>query len=249
MQVQLARGLGITESPEEIFWRVYRQASIGARRKLPVTSVEVHWRNYANSISVVRVRESVLHVGLTFVLRRAPVEVLEALANLLVSKLLRRRPLEEPRTVYRGWLHAAETRKQLDEARRQKGRKMICPPPGEHFDLREVFDAVNRRYFDGAIERPRLGWSRTASRTHLGHWDPALNTIVLSRFLDTGKIGRLVVEYVMYHEILHMVHPEERDGGRRKIHTRAFKSAEMKFEGLKEARGMLKSLCTSGLSF
>ena len=137
----------------------------------------------------------------------------------------------------------------MDEARRLKGRKLISGPLGEHYDLAEIFDAVNRHYFKGAIERPQLGWSRRASRTHLGHWDPAHRTIVLSRFLDQGNVPRVAVEYVMYHEILHIVHPEERDGMRRRIHTAAFRSAEKNFEDLKEARALLKKLCASSLSF
>lgn len=249
MQVQLALPLGLTETPQEIFWRVYCEIRVKSRRTLAVSEAVVTWRAYTNSIGIVRVRNGRLEVSLSEALREAPPEVVEALAEILVAKLFGRKAPAEFQTRYRSWLHHGETRQQLDAVRRERGRKRVANEGGRHYDLDEIFEKVNRKYFEGRLAKPVLAWSVKASRTHLGHWDPVHTTIVLSRALDSLCVPALAVEYVMYHEMLHTLHPVEHDGARRRVHTRSFKAAEKKFEGLKEVRDFLRRFSAHGLSF
>jgi hypothetical protein len=89
--------------------------------------------------------------------------------------------------------------------------------------------------------RPQLGWSRGRSRHLLGHFDPAHNAIIISRILDQAALP-LALEYVMFHEMLHLQHPVDHAGMRRRVHTREFRAAEKKFPRLKEAKELLKRL-------
>ena len=57
-----------------------------------------------------------------------------------------------------------------------------------------------------------------------------------------AEVPKLAVEYVMYHEMLHLRHPVEHQGTRRCVHTAAFKAEEKKFPLLKEAKKLLKTL-------
>lgn len=250
--MQLAFDLegGFRETPEEVFWRVYRQMRVKSRRAgLEVSTVRVQWRAYANAISTIRVKNGEMHVGFSEVLRDAPAEVVEALAEILLAKLFRRKPAAEYHARYRAWLHDERTRKHLEEMRRANGRKEAEQSVGSHYDLAELFEAMNREYFGGKLERVGLAWSRRASRSHLGHWDPAHRTIVLSRWLDRAEVPRVAVEYVMFHEMLHVVHPAEYDGGVRRVHHRRFKADEKRFAGLKEARAILKRMGSGGSGF
>jgi predicted metal-dependent hydrolase len=87
---------------------------------------------------------------------------------------------------------------------------------------------------------PHLGWSLKPSRTTLGHYDPSHHVIVLSCLLDSADAPRLVVEFVMFHEMLHLRHPTEHRGPRRCVHTPDFKAAERTFAGYREARSELR---------
>ena len=80
------------------------------------------------------------------------------------------------------------------------------------------------------------------SRTLLGHYDPSHNAIVLSRILDTEAATPLAVEYVMFHEMLHLRHPVEHAGSHRRIHTADFRAAEKQYPDLKLAKEHLKKL-------
>ncbi len=55
-------------------------------------------------------------------------------------------------------------------------------------------------------------------------------------------VPELALQYVMFHEMLHLRHPVEHNGARRRVHTREFRAAEKKFARLKEAKEMLKKL-------
>jgi hypothetical protein len=77
----------------------------------------------------------------------------------------------------------------------------------------------------------------------LGHYDPSHNAIILSRLLDGAAVLRLAVEYVLFHEMLHLRFPVDHRGARRCVHTPEFKQAEKEFPQLAEAKELLKSLC------
>jgi hypothetical protein len=202
----------------------------------------VEFKQYANANAQIRIESGVLRVRIADSLEKAPDDVQESLARILLSKLFRKPVPREASDRYRRYLNRRDIRSTLDRVRRERGRKQVEPPKGRFFDLEELFDQLNFRYFFGLMARPTLGWSPRASRTLLGHYDPSHNTIVISRILDRPGTPPLTVEYVLFHEMLHVRYPAEHHGARRCVHTQAFKDAERCFERLKEAKALLRKL-------
>jgi hypothetical protein len=134
-------------------------------------------------------------------------------------------------------------RPRIDAVRRERGSVRLLPSQGQQHNLREIFDALNRRFFRGRLKPQRLGWTLQRSRTLLGHYDSAHATISISRWLDSPRVPRAVVEYVVFHEALHMRYPVERNGSRRVVHSRAFREAEKKFPKYEQIRRRLKQMC------
>jgi hypothetical protein len=221
-----------------IFARVFK--AMRPRTALP--EIDLEFRTYANANAQVKLANGRLDVRLADTLAAAPEAVIEALAEILLSKLFRRPVPPASNDRYRRYMNRRDVRRNLDLVRQLRGRKRIHPPQGECYHLDEIFEELNFRYFHGLMARPLLGWSPTASRTLLGHYDPPHNTIVLSRILDRPEVPRLAVEYVLYHEMLHLKHPAEHDGARRCVHTRSFKAAEQHFEQLREAKAILRKV-------
>jgi predicted metal-dependent hydrolase len=87
-----------------------------------------------------------------------------------------------------------------------------------------------------------MSWSSDRARNRLGHYDPAHNTIVVSRVFDHPRIPRFVVEYIVYHEMLHLKHPVKVRRSRRCVHPAEFRAEERLFPGLGDARRFLKLL-------
>jgi hypothetical protein len=229
------------ETPEEIFARVFSEL----KPRTPVPPICVEFRRYANANSFVRWDDAGLTVRITDVLEGAPSQILEALANLLLSKLVRRSIPKIHAERYRRFLNRKEMRRSLQLVKQTRGRKFVSGPRGECYNLEEIFEDLNFRYFHGLMARPLLGWSRTASRSMLGHFDPSHNAIVLSRMLDRAAVPQLAVEYVLFHEMLHLRYPVEHRGARRCVHTAEFKAAEQQFAGWQQAKQMLKKICSA----
>jgi hypothetical protein len=103
-----------------------------------------------------------------------------------------------------------------------------------------MFARLNREYFREALEKPTLTWSARRTYRILGHHDSTHNTIVLSRSLDDRSVPRFVVEYVLFHEMLHIAHPAKHVNGRRYHHTPAFRRDERKFAYYEEAESWIE---------
>ncbi|MGC9520901.1 MAG: hypothetical protein ACP5HG_03340 [Anaerolineae bacterium] len=113
---------------------------------------------------------------------------------------------------------------------------------GQYHDLVEAFARVNAAYFEGQLDQPKLVWSRRRTERKLGHYDALRDTLMVSQTLDSQHVPRYVVDYVIYHELLHKALGTERINGRRRAHTPAFRKAESAFERYEEAQAFIRSL-------
>lgn len=113
---------------------------------------------------------------------------------------------------------------------------------GRYFDLEEIFERVNTRYFAGRMPKPRLTWNETLTRRKLGHYDPNVDTVMVSISLDASQTPRYVLDFILYHELLHKQHGVKNVNGRRYAHTPAFRKAEAKFKQYQQAQDYLRKL-------
>lgn len=226
------------ETPEQLYERVFRL--IKPRTAPP--GFRISFRRFANANSNIRLEAGRIDVKITDLLEGAPAPVMESLAWILLCKLYSKPIPAIYNHRYRLYLNRKDIRGNLDRLRQVRGRKWISGGRGKCYDLQEIFEDLNMRHFHGLMARPELGWSRRPSRTILGHYDPSHNAIVLSSIMDRPAVSRLVVEYVMFHEMLHLRHPVEHRGVRRCVHTAEFRAAEQEFPRLAEAKLLLKTL-------
>lgn len=113
-------------------------------------------------------------------------------------------------------------------------------------DLQASFERVNERYFSGRMERPRLTWSRTLTRRKFGHYNLLRDIVMLSATLDQAGVAEFVVDYVMFHELLHKRHGVYWIGQRRYVHTPEFYADERRFERQADAEAELSRLARQG---
>lgn len=224
--------------PADTFARAFRR--LGLKRAVP--DFEVEFRSYAGMRSTIRLHENRAQVRVSDILAGAPPMVLEALAEILLAQLFRRRPSREARECYVAYTFKPAVRQRIDQARRERGRKHLLPPRGRHFNLEEMFAALNQKFFGGKLPAARLGWSQKRSRRTLGNYDDAHRTITITRWFDSPSVPRNLVEYVVFHEMLHMRFPTARNGHRRVVHSAEFRKAEKQFPHYDAALRQLKRL-------
>ncbi|MDK2980856.1 MAG: hypothetical protein PWQ55_1203 [Chloroflexota bacterium] len=118
---------------------------------------------------------------------------------------------------------------------------------GRHYDLGELYRKINHSYFDDSLPQPRLTWSSRRTTRRLGAYHPESDTITINRRLDSADVPVYLVEYVLYHEMLHKKIGLKEVNGRRYAHTRKFRDAERRFASYEEAEAMIKKLNQSNM--
>jgi predicted metal-dependent hydrolase len=221
-----------------IFEHQYRDL----RPRAPIPPFDIRFRRFTSLNTTIRLREGRLHVRLSDILEHAPESVHHAIAHILLAKLYKKPIAPAQADRYRRHVSSEAISKQAEHIRQTRGRKRISTPTGHHYDLDEVFESLNRRFFHGLLGRPTLTWSAHAARRMLGHYDAAHNTIVVSRVFDRPDTPRCAVEYLLYHEMLHLKHPVRVKAGRRCVHSKAFQAEERLFPELEAAKAYLKLL-------
>jgi predicted metal-dependent hydrolase len=197
---------------------------------------------FANITNTIRMREGRLFVRLSDLLEGAPPSVLRAIAHILLAKMYRK-PIDAAQaTRYRRYISGQDITRKAHLLRQMRGRKRIESAQGRTYDLEKVFDDLNQRFFYGLLARPRMTWSRDHARNRLGHYDPAHNAIVVSRVFDHPLVPSYAVEYIVYHEMLHLKHPVKLRGSRRCVHSAEFQAEERLFPRLGDAKLFLKRL-------
>ncbi len=221
-----------------IFEEEYREL----RPRAPIPPLDIRFRRFTSLNTTIRLREGKLLVRLSDLLEASPESVHRAIAHILLAKLYRKPIAPAHADRYRRYVSSEVVSRQAEHIRQTRGRKNISTPQGHFYDLDEVFESVNRRFFHGLLGRPTLTWSAHAARRMLGHYDAAHNTIVVSRVFDRPDTPRCAIEYLLYHEMLHLKHPVRVKAGRRCVHSREFQAEERLFPELEEAKAYLKRI-------
>jgi predicted metal-dependent hydrolase len=228
----------VREGLLEIFQETYRELRPGT--SLPELKIEFF--AFANVNNTIRLRQGRLLVRLSDLLEGAPDSVLRAIAHILLAKMYRR-PIERGLAArYRKYVGSHDIVRKAHLVRQMRGSKRLRSPRGYFYDLEAVFEELNTRFFHGLMARPRMSWSQTKTRRILGHYDPAHNAIIISRVFDHFAVPQYVLEYIVYHEMLHLKHPVKLRGSRRCVHSAEFQAEEKLFPHMAEANAFLKRL-------
>jgi len=220
---------------DRIFQRIFTR--LGCQGRPPQFQVELY--PYANLSHTLRLRNDVAHVRLSDLLREAPMPVMEAAAAILLGQMYRRHVPLELRDLYRQFALAHTTRRRIAGIRRKRARRIQHNPHGSSHDLAPMFDALNLEYFEGRLRPPRLGWSARVWRSQFGCYDPSLNQIVMNRRLDRPEVPAYAVEFILYHEMLHVKHPLRAAACRLQAHSPEFRAEEKHFADYARARKFL----------
>jgi len=104
--------------------------------------------------------------------------------------------------------------------------------------LDDSFNRVNNFYFYGLIEKPNLAWNNSSYK--LGSYEYGSDTITISSTLKNAD--QELLDYVMYHEILHKKHKFTSKHGRNHYHDKEFRKKEKEFRNSHIIEERLKNL-------
>lgn len=136
--------------------------------------------------------------------------------------------------------HGAE----VERSAQRKPRTLLAQ--GQFFDLSQVLERVCSLYFGGPVE-VGIGWGQLRKgrrkKRRGGVRSRALATysfhdkcIRVSPVLDAEFVPEFVMDWIVYHELLHHVLPVEGDESRKVYHSTRFRCLERAFPRFEEAQ-------------
>ncbi|MBA3961111.1 MAG: hypothetical protein H0X40_04310 [Chthoniobacterales bacterium] len=137
---------------------------------------------------------------------------------------------------------AKKTKRKLSRPTLPMQRQLNLRHEGRHFDLRAIFDRMNARHFRGRLRGYKVVWGRKRRQRPkeyfiFGTIQEEDRVIRIHPLLDQPFVPGWFLEYVLYHEMLHSMVPEETDSaGRRRVHTAEFNRREKAFPRYRRAR-------------
>ncbi len=182
-----------------------------------------------NSFSMlsVRSRNSVLCVRLHRMFAAAGSQVLDEIVSFLKNK----------RGAMPGFRRFV--RDHGEQLRKKPPNRVLARTRGRVHDLREFYDELNEEYFNDMINAT-ITWGSSNSRNlvrkrTLGSYSERSHTIRINPVLDKKTVPRHVIAFVVYHEMLHAAVGVARQGRRRIVHSREFKTRERLFKDYEKA--------------
>mgnify|MGYP006299945715 FL=1 len=207
-------------------------------RTLSEESFEVQFYHFSPIYKVEKNAKILLTAQESFI--TAPNDVLNTLLRTAFN-----RPTPRDRLIIRDYTTTRDYRQV-----REKLEYLMIPrgafAAGNFWNLETVFSRVNQQYFEGQISKPHLVWSSSPTRRKYGHYQQDTRTVMISSSLDHPQTPPEVLDYVMYHELLHIRVGVTRTNQRRIVHSAEFKKRERAFADYTFAKAYLNRLSFKG---
>jgi len=183
-----------------------------------------------------------LELRISDYLVRAPDDVTESFAWYIISRAAGKRCPRGKGDAYLAYIKSRDLWSGNRDIYLSRAKNLSLDPEGEHRHLVAIFDYVNSFYFSGKLSQPTLAWTSESPTKRLGFYFAALDLLAANKVLDSEAVPRYVLEFVMYHELLHHVNARDGRPSRRVHHTKEFKDQERLFRTYSDAEVWLRRL-------
>ena len=136
----------------------------------------------------------------------------------------------------------ARTKRKVSHTTLPMQRLLPFGHEGRYFDLQAIFNKLNAKYFRNRLKAYTITWGRRRKQPPreyfvFGTIQEEDRIIRIHPLLDQRWVPTWFLEYVVYHEMLHSVVPDEfAENGRRLVHHENFLKKERKFHFYKRAK-------------
>lgn len=217
--------------------RIFEFCKLPNGKFLKGKKFEIKFYPYSNLESSIRVSSEKLEFKIHSSYLSSELENLEAVIDLLLFKLLKHPiPDQLEETIRKFYENYTDQKISSD-----RNRKRVQLSSSQNKKLRDILEKLNDSYWKIDLSNLEIFWGKYRSTTRLGHYDPIHNMIVINPILSAQSVPDFVLEYIVFHELLHVYFPVVRKKGRNIIHGKEFKELEKKFLHYRQANFWLKS--------
>ncbi|MBA2269092.1 MAG: M48 family metallopeptidase [Chthoniobacterales bacterium] len=135
-----------------------------------------------------------------------------------------------------------KTKRKLAHPKLPMQRQLNLQDERRRFDLCAIFDELNATHFGGRLRGYQVVWGRrrrTRPKEYFvfGTIQEEDRIIRINPSLDQPFVPLWFIKYILYHEMLHSVIPDEiGPSGRRRVHTDEFYRREQQYPHYRRAR-------------
>ena len=188
-----------------------------------ITSKPIHLTLTSNTVSMLSIREqeSAIFIRLHRMFLNADSDVLEEIGAFINKK---KRPTQK----IKEFIH--RNKACIEE---RKLRAVYSNPQGQYYNLSDIFEALNKAYFSNSVSSA-ITWGNKSPRhavrkRRLGSYQRDRDIIRINPVLDSKKVPRYFIEFIVYHEMLHAALAVESGNVRQRVHSLEFKRREQLF--------------------
>jgi len=215
--------------------KIFLETYCDLQPDLTCPTIHLEFYRFVGINHTIRLKDGKLFVRLSDLFKQVSTPVLRALAIILLSKLFHIRIPPLIRKTYQEYANSPELKRRAQSSRKHRGHKLMSNPAGNYYDLVAIFSRLNRDYFGGRLQQINLGWSLKRSRKILGHFDPSHRSITISRLLDDSKVPKVVIGFILFHEMLHAKLMDHPHCNIKNPHSQQFQKEERRFYGYRDA--------------
>lgn len=205
--------------------------------------IEASYKKYSTLKAVARVKNKKIIINISDGFEVVSEEIIQGLAEHLFGKLFKKKPRREIVAPYLNFISSKQATTLNHSLKKRSGKKKANKLIGTHYDLSRIVERVLTDYplVFKRVKIPDFTWSTQKNKRVLGWHDGAWNRVTINKGLDSKCVPPHVLEYVVFHEMLHAKHEVKHNKTRRTIHTRKFKEDEKKFFLMNEAEKWLQT--------
>ncbi len=195
-------------------------------------------------VASIRLVESVPLISFALGVKDFPDEVIFALIFTLLARLKKRAQTQEYK-IQHGIL--INFLKDIANAEHQKlvlARRAQCIPEGLSYNLKdlvkEVILSFPNLFQDISLNSDILvTWGKRITYKRFGLWHSQSRIIEISKTLDSPIVPKYVVNFILYHELLHVIRGVKKG---KRHHDAQFRTLERKYPQYKEANEFLRKI-------
>ncbi len=236
-----ASNLGVSEAAQtpdvqEAFYSAMGMLGKGGYK------LEARYKKYASLKATLQREGTTLHANVSPGFAAGGRDVLVGLALDLTARVFRMRVPDNAYTQAYYDFRRSQGSNQLNSSlKRTHGRKRLLKAQGTWHDLNDIVLRMTREHvLLQTLSVPKIGWNEKGGARILGFYDESAHEILINANLDQKRVPPYVLEYVIFHELLHAKHPVKHGRSRRTVHTAEFKREERQYPLYDEAMAWLK---------
>ena len=171
-------------------------------------------------------------------LKNAPQDVIEGIARIIFSRISGSGSKEYPKNM-EDWLTNCEFAKANRPTYLRRSRNLTGSAKGKCRDLTESYNRLVEQGIIPPMEDIVFSWTKDPNIRRVGYCSVLMRVIAISSVFDTEAIPEFVLDFIVYHEMLHMMRGFDPLG---KLHDAEFQADESKYPMKTESEEWLRRL-------